>query len=73
MNRIIGTFETIRVGDILQGLTDDIDGSYHSGVRYMILREATKEEYLEGLPNPNSDSIRSANSPGAKFYEISMD
>lgn len=83
---IVSSEKEIPIGTILKkdvmeftGYIDDMDGKLvgNGKVVVMILREATKEEFLnqfkeEGI-NINQSTIKFANDPKTKFYEISTD
>ncbi len=71
---IVGTFRSIEVGQTYHGCTDR-DRKLHKDQPYMVLREATKEEWF--IENRDlkltTRELEMINDPNAKFYEISLD
>lgn len=70
---IIGIFgDWCKVGEIISGIyTRNINEEY--SVRFLIVRESNKEEWLNYRKSNNLDIIDGYNSPNAKFYAATTD
>ena len=69
---IICSEETLAIGEYRRGRVSDMHADYHDGIAFVVVREATEEEYRR-----HAEECGAAYNPPfyvpMRFYEVAMD